>query len=300
MLAPDPGQMSDDGVADHDAKQLRHDVTTDSPAATTAVDPATFPGVNVLLAEDNVITQEIASHMLTSLALDVTPALDGLEAVAAFESGGHFDLVLMDIQMPYLNGYEATGRIRDVERRRGWGRTPIIALTAFAMPGDREKCLAADMDDYVVKPYGREAIVHLLRRWAMPGAAVRNGAAPQSTMPDVEPHSPQPVSDLTLDDKRIRDLKSVMGDAFPSLITSIADALLANAQLVQQAIDSKDVPAVLSAAHKLKNTAGEIGAGQLRAVATQFEQAARVGQLLPLGDLPEYVRQVSDAVRDLR
>ena len=103
----------------------------------------------VLLVEDNEINQRVASHFLQALGCDIELAMDGAEAVALF-SPGRYDVVFMDIQMPLMDGYEATHAIREAE---GSGsRTPIIALTANAMPGDRELCFDAGMDDYLSKP----------------------------------------------------------------------------------------------------------------------------------------------------
>lgn len=104
----------------------------------------------ILLAEDNIVNQEVAANMLAKKGHTVVIANNGAEAAAMYRSEP-FDLVLMDVQMPLLNGYEATARIRDIETLSGT-HTPIIGLTANAMKGDREKCLEAGMDDYVSKP----------------------------------------------------------------------------------------------------------------------------------------------------
>src|SRR4030095_4182956 len=104
----------------------------------------------VLLAEDNTVNQRLATRLLEKQGHSVVIAVNGRQAVAAFESEA-FDLILMDVQMPELNGYEATGAIREREKVSG-GHVPIIAMTAHAMKGDRERCLQAGMDGYVSKP----------------------------------------------------------------------------------------------------------------------------------------------------
>lgn len=106
--------------------------------------------LKILLAEDNVINQKLALRILEKWGHQVTVVPNGLEALEAL-TRGRFDLVLMDIQMPVMGGLEATGCIRDSERMDG-GHIPIVAMTAYAMKGDREKCLAVGMDDYVAKP----------------------------------------------------------------------------------------------------------------------------------------------------
>lgn len=113
-------------------------------------------GRRILLAEDNVVNQKLAVTILSKMGYVVTVAANGKEAVAAFEQGV-FDVILMDVQMPEMDGFEATARIREKEKETG-GHIPIIAMTAHAMKGDRERCLAAGMDGYVSKPVRPDTI----------------------------------------------------------------------------------------------------------------------------------------------
>jgi len=122
-------------------------------------------GVRVLLAEDGRDNQRLIGHMLTGAGADLAVASDGVHAVdvalGAQRSGQAFDVILMDMQMPQLDGYKATRRLRDAGLDR-----PIIALTAHAMRGDRERCLDAGCDDYLTKPVGRARLLEVCRRWA--------------------------------------------------------------------------------------------------------------------------------------
>jgi len=121
-------------------------------------------GVRILLAEDNLVNQKVAQKMLQNLGCDVKVVPNGEEAtIAAAEED--FDVVLMDCQMPKLDGYGATKAIR--EREQGMGRTPVIAMTANAMKGDREKCIAAGMDDYISKPVRQDVLADALKRWTL-------------------------------------------------------------------------------------------------------------------------------------
>ncbi len=119
--------------------------------------------VRILVAEDNAVNQRVALGILRKFGYRGEIASDGREAVAALERT-HFDLVLMDCQMPEMDGFEATSKIRALERERG-GHMPIIAMTANAMEGDRERCLAAGMDDYVSKPVDPAALVAMIEKW---------------------------------------------------------------------------------------------------------------------------------------
>jgi signal transduction histidine kinase/CheY-like chemotaxis protein len=132
-------------------------------AACTPEPTAVIPGATrVLVAEDNIVNQRVALLMLQRMGCLAEAVANGMEAVRALESGT-YDLVLMDCQMPVLDGFEATRRIREAER--GGRRTPIIATTAYAGRGDRERCLEAGMDDYLDKPLRREAVVQVVERW---------------------------------------------------------------------------------------------------------------------------------------
>jgi len=140
--------------------------------------PTPLHGVRgrILLAEDNPVNQEVARRMLDSDGYRVTVANNGLEALDAFLRGS-FDLVLMDCQMPEMDGFEASRRIRDKEKETGAARVPIIALTANAMQQDRDECLNAGMDDHLSKPYSREELRTILKLWLDPEAANRPAEA---------------------------------------------------------------------------------------------------------------------------
>ncbi len=119
----------------------------------------------VLVAEDNVVNQEVVVAMLEQFGYSWELAPDGKAAIEAANRGGH-DLILMDCEMPEVDGFAATAAIRRREEKLGGGHVPIIALTGYAVAGDRERCLAAGMDDYLSKPYTATELEEILRRWA--------------------------------------------------------------------------------------------------------------------------------------
>ncbi len=141
-----------------------------------------------LLAEDNPVNVEVASAMLRGLGMEVACAANGEEALAAVRAGD-YDLVLMDCMMPVMDGMAATAEIRRLEQQRGRARaTPIVAITANALQGDRERCLAAGMDDYISKPFSQQALADTLGRWvALPRAGL---AVPRPPAPAPASHAP--------------------------------------------------------------------------------------------------------------
>jgi len=126
--------------------------------------PKAAPLHRVLLVEDNRVNQKLSESQLRKLGCEVEIVTNGLEALAAWQRGG-FDLILMDCHMPELDGWEATRQLRVREREQARPRQPIIAMTANAMTGDREKCLEAGMDDYISKPVDFGSLRQLLKRF---------------------------------------------------------------------------------------------------------------------------------------
>jgi CheY-like chemotaxis protein len=138
------------------------DPDSESPEQEHAFSP--IRRMRILLAEDNHINQKVATHMLQNLGYQVDVAADGVEAVQLW-SAGHYDLIFMDGQMPHMDGYQATEEIRSRERQQGMKAIPIVALTAHALAGDRERCLIAGMNDYLSKPVDVKALRRVLDTW---------------------------------------------------------------------------------------------------------------------------------------
>jgi two-component system sensor histidine kinase/response regulator len=232
-----------------------------APRVVPAVRPA-----RVLLAEDNVVNQRVAVGLLTRRGHDVVVVENGLEAVRAIERGT-FDVVLMDVQMPIMGGLEATARIRQRERETG-ERVRIVALTAHAMSGDRERYLAAGMDDYLAKPVNRVDLFATVEG-ALPDAAAQPTASLNTVF-----HFAELVERVGDDVETAREIIGVFLNDCPVRLTAI-----------QQAIDRRDPEQLRTAAHVLKGAALSISAGQVAAAAHALEQAghgrdsARVDQL---------------------
>jgi PAS domain S-box-containing protein len=158
-------------ITRHSALEAEAKAAAPKPAPAAA--PATRGSATrarILLAEDNIVNQKVAAKMLEKMGHQVDVASDGQAAAQMAESTA-YDVILMDCQMPEVDGYEATAQIRAREAAEGGASTPIIAVTAHAMPGDRERCLAAGMDDYLSKPLNPDELVAVLGRWLRPVAA---------------------------------------------------------------------------------------------------------------------------------
>jgi two-component system, sensor histidine kinase and response regulator len=192
-LADDPKRWRGLGIASHLTKPVKADDLFDAicrvldgavrpvapaPLLRAAVSSAPARRGSVLVAEDNVVNQRVALRILEKRGHRVVVVNNGREAIAALEHGA-FDVVLMDVQMPDLGGFEATALIRDAERQTG-GHLRIIAMTAHAMNGDRERCIDAGMDGYLSKPIDREMLCALVED-SSPAAARRRPAVDHSS-----------------------------------------------------------------------------------------------------------------------
>ena len=230
-----------------------------------------FAGERILLVEDNPVTSDVGSEMLRKRGFRVSVAADGAAAVMAVQSQ-EFDLVLMDIQMPGMDGYAATGHIRKWEADTARRPLPIIALTAHALPSDRAKCLAAGMDDFVTKPYSGESLVTVIARWLTPPGAIQ---APSENR--------VPVIDMA----RIAEVKSVMQGGTNALLEKAILAMRSQVKALQLAHQAGDLAAGREVVHRLKNTAGDVGANRLHALASDLEKAFVKGAIPtePLGQL---------------
>jgi CheY-like chemotaxis protein len=220
----------------------------DAPHAVPALTAPTGRSVKVLLAEDNIVNQRVAVGLLVKRGHTVTVANDGLEALAALEREP-FDLVLMDLQMPHMGGLDATAEIRRRESLSG-GHIRIVAMTAHAMSGDRERCLAAGMDGYIPKPIDPAALYAGVEYEA--GPVVSPSAA-----------AGQPAPPATIDRQVV--MKRLGGDA--ELFDEVSRLFLEDCPIrlaaISAAVDREDAEQIRVTAHALKGAAGNISAMRL-------------------------------------
>ncbi|KAB8052562.1 response regulator [Janthinobacterium rivuli] len=240
------------------------------PAASDTAAAGQAP-LRMLLVEDNAINQEIALAMLEDSGYQATPADNGRRALALWERQT-FDVILMDCQMPEMDGFEATRRLRRMEAQQGRARTPIIALTANAILGDRELCLDAGMDDYLAKPYTRAALLAVLARWRpVPGAPEAAGM--------VETPETVAAPGAILDAAALQNLRAMRRPGRPDVLGRIIDLFYSDApRLLGQlevAAEASDAAALQLAAHTLKSSCANVGALGLSATCREIEHYAR-------------------------
>ena len=283
---------------------------TPAAAATQAASGKSRLNIRVLLVDDSPVNREVASGMLESLGCAVETASDGSIGIEQALSWG-FDAVLMDCQMPLVDGFEATRRIRVAEASGGRKAMPIIALTANALQGDRERCLAAGMTDFISKPFTIKKLQAVLIA-ATGGAAGKQAVTTASAGVPAEANGPatlparesssgvttngqaQPTGDDLLpvvDAKQIAELRSL---GRPRLVNDAIELFhkqaLKNLDELSRALQAGNAPNVESNAHALKSCSLSVGARRFAYVAGNCEQAARNGDLAAAGQLASSLR----------
>ncbi|BBL75732.1 response regulator [Methylomagnum ishizawai] len=248
----------------------------------------------ILLAEDNQINKEVALTMLEKFGCAVDVAGNGLEALAALERGV-YDVVLMDCMMPEMDGYAATMEIR---RRQAEGRLPgfpVVAITANAVEGDREHCLAMGMDDYLAKPFTAEGLYRMLEKWIPPSPP------PGREFPEESPAVARMRGDGLVDAAALLRLRGMRASGGESFVRRIVALYLENSQTLLRDLErgwaAGDAEAVRFAAHNLKSTSAQVGAVQLAETCLAVENDARAGRWEASGAVLSRFRELYAATR---
>ena len=231
---------------------------------------------SILLAEDNAVNQEVTLGMLEVLGFTATAVENGRLA-ADLLTLQRFSVILMDCQMPEMDGFEATRIIRQREQMTGT-RIPIIALTAHALQGDRELCLAAGMDDYLSKPFTIEQLKTVVYRWLLAAAQ------PTQVDPAQPSAAPSPVlvsttNESPVDPKTWESITSLQRPGKPDLLLKVIDLYLKDSQVlvdkILAAAEGKDFASLGDIAHSLKSRSATLGAWQVAGLCKQLETGAR-------------------------
>jgi len=247
----------------------------------------------ILVAEDNPVNQEMALAVLEMLGCRAEVAADGQEAVEAAMRTA-YDLILMDCQMPVLDGFAATAAIRRWEQAQGRPRLPVVALTANVAKGVREECLAAGMDDYLSKPFGQEQLVAMLERWLpVAGDAPMSAPLAPSAVLTISPTATTPAEPAPasapeqtaspLDERALDQIRALQRPGAPDLLGKIIGLYLESSpgllRQIRDAVAGEDGDALRQAAHSLKSSSANLGAKRLAAVCKELEQRGRERRL---------------------
>ncbi|MBF0496426.1 MAG: PAS domain S-box protein [Deltaproteobacteria bacterium] len=235
--------------------------TDEQPPSAEAEPGSAMPSWHILLAEDNLIAQKFLIHFLTEAGQRVMAVNNGYEVLTALEQE-HFDVILMDVQMPEMDGLEAVRKIRGSTFGFSDPDIPVIALTASAMKGDREKFLNAGMNDYVSKPVEIDRLFEVISR------VIQRKAIPR----DVRPEDLDQAG--LVDIAKLRDKHRGQEDFLKETISLCLQIMPGKLATLQQALDANDIDLVKKTAHSLAGITGEIRAGRAVAYARKLEEAA--------------------------
>ena len=261
--------------------------------------------IRVLLVEDNSVNQMVAVGMLTHLGCDVVVSEHGAEALKSINKDGIFDLILMDCQMPVLDGYDTSREIRKIENRGSKTRLPIVALTANALMGEKEKCLESGMDDYLSKPFSLDDLHKTLLKHidkdksgllSNPDSCHTNEYGREA---ETEEES-DTTSQTIIDGSVIENLRRMQGDDDGAFMREVVRSYIANSpKLVTElelAIEQSEYNAIAGAAHVLKSSSANVGAGTFSQLCRKIEARARNGQYEQILDVQDHVRPAFELV----
>jgi len=238
----------------------------DDPAATTPRRTSPDLGVRVLVVEDNHVNQLVATGILENLGCAVDVAQDGVEAVALLGRPHEYAAVLMDCRMPRLDGFDATRAVRAQEAEGR--RVPIIAMTASVLEGERERCLAAGMDDFLTKPVDPGDLERVVRRWAAPAAPEQLPAPSALVSPVLDPVRRRMLEELSKDGVTLFDRTAA------SFRARVGDQVAA----IREAIAAEDAYRLQFSAHQLKGSAFNLGLPLVGATAARLESLGDAGR----------------------
>ncbi|MDX1569168.1 MAG: ATP-binding protein [Xanthomonadales bacterium] len=274
------GRSDDDSVSE---RELSY--------ATDTLAGETLEG-KVLLVEDNPVNLHVAQKLLGVIGLEFEVAKNGKEAIDMLRKDHErFDAILMDCMMPVMDGYTATREWRKLEERGGLGHKPILAMTANAMAGDREKCLNAGMDDYMSKPLNKALLRETIgRALAKQGKGPKQGDVVSKKKADTGPEKvAAEKASIIIDQQTLSDVMEIMGDDFQDLVSVyLEDSPKTLKQLAKAAESGKDAD-LIPPAHALKSTSANLGAIGLSELAKSLEHDARSGKV---EHVPQRVREM--------
>jgi CheY-like chemotaxis protein/HPt (histidine-containing phosphotransfer) domain-containing protein len=255
----------------------------------------------LLFVDDNRVNQHVGKEMLLRLGLDCEIAINGEEAFNARKTG-NFDLILMDCQMPVLDGFEASRLIREYEDEADLESIKIVALTANAMEGDREKCLNAGMNDYLTKPYSIESLYKILSNW-LEKVKTTNEKIIEKTDTvkplKVSTEAAQVYSQL-INSKKLEETRKLMGDNMALIIKAFIESGESHLNEMSSClkhlenISATDIEGLRNAIHALKGSCAILGIEKLFDLCHQTEKKCRLGEIDDMNNQIEAISQLFD------
>ena len=234
-----------------------------------------YPGIKVLLADDNNVNRKVGMALLARFGCEPEVAINGAEVIEMTRTR-RYDIIFMDCQMPILDGYEATRRIRESESASG-RHTLIVAMTANAMPQDRENCLKSGMDDFVTKPVSIKTLSSLLARHFGGHSSFTAGEERCDTQEEIKPHEPKQsaVDPEIMDTDFLISNVGACEDILDGIVAAIPSEFNEKIANLVAAIDSNNPETIRVCAHSMKGTTSVVGARRLSAAAKHIESLAR-------------------------
>ncbi|MCP3942140.1 MAG: response regulator [Desulfobacteraceae bacterium] len=282
-----------------------------------------FKGIRILLVEDNSINRQVAVEILESRGIIVTNAENGMEAINIFSSRGNndllkFDAVIMDVQMPGMNGFEATRQIRQIElknlknqKSNKKTRIPIITMTAHAMIGDREKCISSGMDDYIAKPIDQDRLFKILKKWIPLGADRPHAAKKEDgSIEKTKENENDPCQSDCLEAKALpeinfsKGLKRLQGNKklYLKLLHEFVQNHADDIKKIKQAVEKKDIELAQRQLHTFKGVVKSIAADHLAQITQNLEEMIKQNKTLKtsfLDDAQKIVTRIADSINSL-
>jgi CheY-like chemotaxis protein/HPt (histidine-containing phosphotransfer) domain-containing protein len=247
----------------------------------------------VLLVEDVPANQKVAAVMLQRFGIEVDVAENGKEALEKWEES-NYDLILMDCQMPVMDGYDATRAIRS---RGDRGRTPIVALTANALESDRKRCVDAGMDGFIAKPFARNDLLKVLEQWlpieSLAGTGIDTICRKKKTRSNSGAGEEGPI-----DRDQMESMRTALGEDFDDLVTTYLEGVEEMLAAIPRAWEASDLKELERQAHSIKSSSASVGAVVLSRLAREMEEQVRSNELEEVTEQVQEMEQEFQRVRE--
>ena len=241
----------------------------------------------ILFVDDNIVNQQIGQAMLSTFGLDFEIVPDGKQAFDA-RLNNQFDLILMDCQMPVMDGFEATRQIRNFERKTKKENIPIIALTANAMQGDQEACLAAGMDDYLSKPYSTKTLFEILNHWLPDNEISIEPTVYHEEL--VNQSKTENLENNIIDTEKLEETREIMGNDINLIIKAFFESGQNNINEMKKHCNNDNIEGFGNATHALKGSCGVLGIQSLFDLCKKAEEKCRYGKM---DDMEQHIEEIS-------